>query len=226
MKVEGDKKLTTLTPEAFSSIWGAQPGGQITEKVADQAMVCSSLHLAHCTRCDLGLAVGALAAYCSAPSVVHYAALVDVVRYVSCTAPHDITYGSRQAPLKVWCNANFAAWLEAQSSTTGWVVIMCGGAISWSSKKQATAAASTMEAEYQVRGAVAREAPSPGKMMPDFRPIFLDFPLPGPIAVACVTMMKRPIMQVSVVGCWAPKKSNIYKCYGFHAYACTSRCSS
>jgi hypothetical protein len=111
-----------------------------------------------CTRPDLALAVGALAAYCSAPSAVHHAALVDVVKYVGSTASQGTTYGSRRAPLEVWWAANIAACLETRRSTTGWTVIMYGGAVSWSSKKQATAAVSTMEAEYQARGSVASEA--------------------------------------------------------------------
>jgi hypothetical protein len=105
----------------------------------------------------LVLAVGALPAYCSAPSAVHHAALVDVVKYLGCTASRGITYGSRRALLAVWCDANFAACLETRRSATGWTVIMYGGAVSWSSTKQATATASTMEAEYQACGVVARE---------------------------------------------------------------------
>ena len=54
--------------------------------------------------------------------------------------------------------ANFAACLDTRRSTTGWVVTMYGGAVSWQSKKQPTVATSTMEAEYQACGAVAREA--------------------------------------------------------------------
>jgi hypothetical protein len=106
------------------------------DKVAYQAVAGSLLHLVQCTRPDLALAVGALAANCSAPS----AALLDVVRYVCYTASWGITYyGSRRAPLEVWCGANFAACLETRRNTTGWTVIMDGGTVSWSSKEQATA---------------------------------------------------------------------------------------
>jgi hypothetical protein len=63
MKVEGDEKLTPLTPEVFSSLWAAQPGEQLTDKVEYQAVVGSLLYLAQCTQPDLALAVGALAAY-------------------------------------------------------------------------------------------------------------------------------------------------------------------
>jgi hypothetical protein len=185
LKVDGVKKLTPLTPEVFSSLRAAQPGEQMTDKVAYQAVVGSLLHLVQCTRPDLALAVGALAAYCSAPSAAHHAALLDVVRYVGHTASWGITYGSRPAPLEVWCDANFAACLETRRSTTGWTVIMYGGAVSWSSKKQATAAASTMETEYQACGAVASEALSLRKIMRDLQSVSRDFPLSGPISVAC-----------------------------------------
>jgi hypothetical protein len=95
MKVDGDKTLTPLTPEVFSSLRAALRGKQMTDKVAYQVVVGSVLHLVQCTRPDLALAVGALAAYCSAPSAAHHAALLDVVRYVGCTASRGITYGSR-----------------------------------------------------------------------------------------------------------------------------------
>jgi hypothetical protein len=157
----------------------------MTDKGGYQAVGGSLLHLVQCTRPDLALAVGALAAYCAAPSAAHHAALVDVVRHVGYTASRGITYGSRRAPLEVWCDANSAACLETRRSTAGWTVIMYGGAVSWSSKKQATAAASTMEAEYQACGAVAREAFCIRKIISDLQLVSWDFSLPGPISVAC-----------------------------------------
>jgi hypothetical protein len=47
-----------------------------------QKIIGSLLHLAQCTRPDIALPVGALAAYALAPSVAHFAALVKIVRYV------------------------------------------------------------------------------------------------------------------------------------------------
>jgi hypothetical protein len=93
------------------------------------------------------------------PAVVYAGLiLVDIVRYVCSTAARGIIYGGKRKTLVFWCDANFAVCQETRRSTTGWVVTMYGGAVSWSSKKQATAAAaSTMEAEYQACGAAARE---------------------------------------------------------------------
>jgi hypothetical protein len=48
---------------------------------------------------------------------------------------------------------------------------MCGGALSWASKKQSTMAASAMEAEYQACGAVAQEGLSLIKVLEDLGPL-------------------------------------------------------
>jgi hypothetical protein len=58
-----------------------------------------------------------------------------------------------------------------------WAVVMYGGAVAWASKKQPTAPASTMEAEYQACGAVTREALSLNKACRDLAPMSSDFPL-------------------------------------------------
>jgi hypothetical protein len=83
---------------------------------------------------------------------------------VWCTASCGITFGHRRPLLEVWCDANFAACQDTRRSTTGWVVVMYGGAVAWASKKQPTTAASTMEAAYQACGAVARKGLSLHKM--------------------------------------------------------------
>jgi hypothetical protein len=131
-------------------------GEPMIDKLRYQRVVSSLLHLTQCMRPDIALSVAALEAYSSAPSAQHFAVLLDVVRYVGGTASRGITYGGKGHPLGFWCDANFAACRDTRRSTTGWVVTMYGGAVSWSSKKQATAAASTMDTECQACGAAAQ----------------------------------------------------------------------
>jgi hypothetical protein len=68
------------SPGCFASLQAAQPGEPMAHKLGHQKVMSSLLHLAHCTRPDIALPVGALAAYASAPSVAHYEALLNVVR--------------------------------------------------------------------------------------------------------------------------------------------------
>jgi hypothetical protein len=57
--------------------------------------------------------------------------------------------------------------LEDRRSTTGFVFMMGGGAISWSSKRQPTIALSTMEAEYMANTQATKETIWITKLMMD-----------------------------------------------------------
>jgi hypothetical protein len=56
-----------------------------------------------------------------------------------------------------------------------------GGAVSWSSKKQATTAASTIEVKYQACEAAAREGLSLLKALGELSLLSGVFPLVGPV---------------------------------------------
>jgi hypothetical protein len=183
--VQGACRVVPMSPESFSGLRAAQTGEPMADKLGYQKVIGSLLHLAQCTRPDIALPVGALAAYASAPSEAHYEAMLDVVRYVGSTAGRGLTYGGGDKPLGCWCDANLAACQDTRRSTTGWVVVMYGGAVSWASKKQPTAAASTMEAEYQACGAAAREGLSLGKAFGELALLSPDFPMGGPVVVGC-----------------------------------------
>ena len=61
--------------------------------------------------------------------------------------------------LDIYCDADYAAGdLDTRRSTTGYVFIQHGGAITWMSKRQSTVAASTTEAEYIAAAQATKEA--------------------------------------------------------------------
>jgi hypothetical protein len=155
--VSGSRRVLPMPAEVYAGLRAAHPGVPMADKQLYQRVLGSLLHLAQCTRPDIALPVSALA-YAAAPTKEHHAALVDIIS----TAAQGITYGGKRKPLGFWCDANFAACQDTLRSTTGWVVTMYGEAVSWSSKKQATTAASTVEAEYQACGAAARAVTAQG----------------------------------------------------------------
>jgi hypothetical protein len=57
--------------------------------------------------------------------------------------------------------------------------------VSWSSKEQATTAASTMDAEYQACGAAPREGMSLTEALGEMALLSLDFLLGGPVKIRC-----------------------------------------
>jgi hypothetical protein len=173
----GGRKAVPMSPETYSGLRAAQEGESMADKLECQRIVGSLLHLAQCTRPDIALAVGALAAFCAAPTEKHHKTLLNVVRYVGSTVKRGITFWSSERALGVWCDANFATCQDTRRSTTGWTATMYGGAVSWSSKKQPTTAASTMDAEYQACGAAAREGLSLIKALGEMGLLSSDFPL-------------------------------------------------
>jgi hypothetical protein len=93
------------------------------------------------------------------PTEDHWQLALEVVRYLSVTPTCGLTYGGKGPELTAYCDADYAGDINSRRSTTGYVFIMHGGAVSWSSRLQPTvAAASTVEAEYMGAAAAVKEA--------------------------------------------------------------------
>jgi hypothetical protein len=102
--------------------------------------------------------VGVLAQYMSAPTEAHWRVALGVVRYLAVTATCGLTYGSGGPELRAYYDADYAGDVDSRRSTTGYVFVMHGGAVSWSSRLQPTVAASTVEAKYMGAAAAVKEA--------------------------------------------------------------------
>ena len=92
------------------------------------------------------------------PTVTHWQAAKGVLRYISGTSTYGINFGDKELILDAYCDADYAGDIDTRRSTTGYVFIMGGGAISWSSRLQPTVAASTTEAEYMAAAYAIKEA--------------------------------------------------------------------
>jgi len=133
----------------------------------DYASLIGSLHyLTIATRPDIAYAVNWLAAYTANPSFDHYNAAKRVLRYIKGTRNYGITYSDQNTRLIRPPDSNLfygffdAAFTNAddRKSISGYVFLSNAGAITWMSKKQATVALSTTEAEYVAISEAVHEA--------------------------------------------------------------------
>ncbi len=108
----------------------------------------SLLYLSVCTRPDISQAVGVPAKRMAQPSMEHRTAVKGFLRYIASTLQHGILFGQGYAIVEGYCDSDYAGDTDTRRSTTGFVYILSGGAISRSSKMQRTVAVSTSEADY------------------------------------------------------------------------------
>ncbi|CAJ2635927.1 unnamed protein product [Trifolium pratense] len=110
------------------------------------------------TRSDLAYSVCLVARFMERPTEMHVIAVKRIMRYLKGTLGFGILYKSKSNTglcLKGWCDSDYAGDLDDRKSTTGFVFMLGGGAISWSSKKQPIVTLSTTEAEYVSAAAYA-----------------------------------------------------------------------
>ncbi|CAM8895779.1 unnamed protein product [Rhodiola kirilowii] len=110
------------------------------------------------TRPDIAYAVGKLSRYTSNPSTHHWEAIRRVLKYLRGTMNYGLVYAGFPSVLEGYTDASWIINLEEHSSTSGWVFLLGGGAISWASKKQTCITSSTMESEFIDLAADGKEA--------------------------------------------------------------------
>jgi hypothetical protein len=137
------------------------------------------------TRADLAFVVGVCSRFSSNPGIEHWNVLMHLLRYIKGTLDLGITYrgpGRLATPiidtLFSFTDADWAGDKDKLRSTSGTVVILAGGAVSWISRLQSVAAQSTMEAEYIASSHLARELMFVRNLLGELLEKPLDHPSP------------------------------------------------
>lgn len=118
----------------------------------------SLMFLAQITRPDISFPVNLMSRYCESPGMGHWGAVKRILRYIKGTSNYKIVYdGNKDDVLYGFSDADWAADLDERRSTTGYVFILCGAAISWGTRRQPTVALSSTEAEYMATVATIQE---------------------------------------------------------------------
>ena len=118
------------------------------------------------TRPDIAFATGKLSQYLKDLSEYHYIGLKGLLRYIGWSINDRIRYGpvtddrkqATKGQLVVYSDADWAGDQTDRKSTSGFVAMLYGGAISWGSRKQASVSTSSTESEYIAMSTCAKQS--------------------------------------------------------------------
>lgn len=136
-------------------------GEPLPDNVQYHSLVGALLYVATNTRPDIAVAVSILSRSTSRPTQRDWVELKRVVRYLIGTEDLVLQLGLKQEDgLKLigYSDADWAGDTSDRKSTSGFVFMLGGAAVSWGSRKQNCVTMSTMEAEYVALSEAAQEA--------------------------------------------------------------------
>ena len=119
--------------------------------------VGSLMYAAMGTRPDIAFATSTVAQFSDNPGWIHWEAVKRIYRYLLGTKELELTYGGDDRGLVGYVDADGASQ-DHRRAISGYVFMVDGGAVSWSSKKQELVTLSTAEAEYVAQTHAAKEA--------------------------------------------------------------------
>src|SRR3954466_6156988 len=118
----------------------------------------SIMYAMMCTRPDVCLAISLAGMYQSNPGVDHWTTVKNILKYLKRTKDMFLVYGGdKELVVNGYIDASFDNDPDDSKSQTGYVFILNGGAVSWSSSKQSIVVGSAYEAEYIAASEVANE---------------------------------------------------------------------
>ena len=133
-KFQMDKSKPVSTPvESGAKLVKATDGDDLIDQELYQSAVGSLLYLSTKTRPDITYAVGAAARFSSQPSQAHWVAVKRLMRYLSGTLDYGLLYGYNDT-IAGFSDADWAGDCNDRKSTSGFVFMLSGAAISWNSK--------------------------------------------------------------------------------------------
>jgi hypothetical protein len=139
----GTKLTAAMSPQTAADVQAMKPFNY--RKAVGRVM-----YLAIATRGDIAYTVGVLARFAENPGMQHWAAFKHLLRYLKGTMDCKLTYtpSNSKELFTTYTDADHAGNPDNGRSTSGFVVKVGTGAISWSSRLQSIVALSTTEAEF------------------------------------------------------------------------------
>lgn len=132
-------------------------GKELKDEKTYRTLVGSLIYLT-ITRPDISFPVGVVSQFMQKPRKPHLDAVKRILRYLKNTMNYGLMYKqSAEVLLSGFTDADWAGDPSSRRSTSGYCFDLGSAVISWCSKKQATIALSSTEAEYNAATLAAQE---------------------------------------------------------------------
>ena len=152
------------TPEELTKLIKCEENELLDDKLVTVycGIVGSLIYASISTRPDITHAVNMLSRFMSRPGKNHLNAGKRILRYLQGTSEYGLQYKRNRnengkITISAYSDSDWGGDSEDRKSTTGYVVFINDNLVSWNTKKQATVALSTAEAELMAAAEVIKE---------------------------------------------------------------------
>ena len=142
-------------------------GKPLPENNRFRELVGGVLYLSNTTRPDIAYSASLLARFSNCPTTQHWGAGIHLLKYLSGTRELGLKWTKSKGGIIGYVDSDFAGDLDGYRSTSGYIFLSDGTAISWGSKLQKLASLSTVEAEFVAMSSGVQEALWLSKLMQD-----------------------------------------------------------
>lgn len=122
-------KLLKLKKEEFKQCEEEMVGVQYKQAVG------SLMYIMVATRPDLAFPQSVVSQHMARSESMHWVAIKRIMRYLKGTMDLKLCFGGNDIALKGYCDVDWAGDASDRRSTTGYVFMLGGGAISWKSRQ-------------------------------------------------------------------------------------------
>ena len=137
------------TPQVTGSTLLANEGDPV-DKQRYQAIIGSLNYAVTATRPDIAQALGSVNQSSSNTSGEHWRSVKHILRYIKGTLDLGIQFDCSKeegVQLSGFVDADWGGNVNGRTSQSGYMFTICGGVVSWASKKKTRVAFSSIEAE-------------------------------------------------------------------------------
>lgn len=154
----------------------------------------SLLYLMIGTCPDIAFITTMLSRFMDRPNHEHWNGIKRVFKYLQGTASLGVSYhiDSGVTDILAYSDADWAGDVDTRHSTSGWICLLNGGPVSWSSRKQSVIATSTTEAELIAMCSATKEVVWLRKLLTDLYCKQLDATVLRCDNLGAISIVKNP----------------------------------